>query len=36
MKMASMQNGGGYKTVGALCTEDKKGAGNQYVEHGML
>lgn len=36
MKMASVPNGGGYKTVGALCAEDKKGAGNQYVDQGKL
>lgn len=34
--MASVPNGGGYKTVGALCAEDKKGAGNQYVDQGKL
>lgn len=27
---------GGYKTVGALCAEDKKGAGNQYVDQGKV
>ena len=35
-KMASMQNGGGYKVVGSLCAEDKKGAGNQYVDQGKV
>lgn len=36
MKMASVPNGGGYKVVGALCAEDKKGAGNQYVDQGKV
>ena len=31
-----MQNGGGYKVVGSLCAEDKKGAGNQYVDQGKV
>ena len=34
--MASMQNGGGYKVVGSLCAEDKKGVGNQYVDQGKV
>ena len=36
MKMASVPNGGGYKVVGSLCAEDKKGAGNQYVDQGKV
>ena len=36
MKMASVPNGGGYKVVGSLCVEDKKGAGNQYVDQGKI
>ena len=31
-----MQNGGGYKLVGSLCADDRKGAGNQYVDQGKL
>lgn len=27
---------GGYKTVGALCAVDRKGAGNQYVDQGKI
>ena len=35
-RMASMQNGGGYKLVGSLCADDRKGAGNQYVDQGKV
>ena len=34
--MTFVPNGGGYKVVGSLCAEDKKGAGNQYVDQGKL